>query len=118
MVPYDREGNQSNSSLMSRNLTPGQKIRLNRNHNYQGAGQPAKLHIGHGEFVREKGRIYQRSTGVGRVVRYCSTQRGWELEVEGVKMMLGSWWLEDAVRGGPGSLPVVNCLPEVQRGGQ
>ena len=109
MVPYDREGRQSTSSLMSLNLTPGQKIRLNTNHNCQGAGQPAKLHIGHGEFVTEKGKIYQRSTGVGRIVRYCSTQRGWELEVEGVKMMLGLWWLQDAVRGGPDSLPVVNC---------
>ena len=43
-------------------------------------------------------------------MRYCPTQRGWDLEVEGVKMMLGLWWLQDAVRGGPVSLPVVNCM--------
>ena len=114
MVPYDIEGSYNNTSSMKLNLTPGQKIRLNKNHNCQGSGQIMRQHIGQGEFVREKGKIYQRSSGVGRVVRYCSTQRCWELEVEGVKMMLGVWWLQDAARGGPASLPIVNFRPEVQ----
>ena len=114
MVPYDIEGFYSKSSSMKLNLTPGQKIRLNKSHNCQGSGQVLRKHIGQGEFVREKGRIHQRSSGVGRVVRYCSTQRCWELEVEGVKMMLGVWWLQDAARGGPAILPIVNFRPEVQ----
>ena len=42
------------------------------------------------------------------MVRYCATQRAWELEVEGVKMLLGYWWLEAAVRGALPFLPIVN----------
>ena len=42
------------------------------------------------------------------MVRYCTTQRAWELEVEGVKMLLGYWWLEAAARGALPFLPIVN----------
>ena len=40
-----------------------------------------------------------------------SSQRAWELEVEGVKMLLGYWWLLDCARAGPAYCPVVNSKP-------
>ena len=58
--------------------------------------------------MREGGRVSRRASGEGRVVRYCTTQRAWELEVEGVKMLLGYWWLEAAARGVLPFLPIVN----------
>ena len=89
-------------------LQPGSGIRLSPQHNCQGAGQPSQCHIGGGELVREGGRVTRRASGEGRVVRYCTTQRAWELEVEGVKMLLGYWWLEAAARGALPFLPIVN----------
>ena len=40
-----------------------------------------------------------------------SSQRAWELEVEGVKMLLGYWWLLDCARAGPAYCPIVNSKP-------
>ena len=34
-------------------------------------------------------------------------------QIEGVTLLLGGWWLEAARRGGPDTLPVINCNPEV-----
>ena len=53
-------------------------------------------------------KIYMKGGGRGRVVRYCSTQQAWELEIEGKKMLLGFWWISAAKRGGPEFLPVFN----------
>ena len=93
-------------------LTPGQEVRLNSNHNCQHSGQESLQHIGGGETVREGGRLVTRGRGVGRVLRYCPTQRAWELELDGVKMLLGYWWLETCSGpSGPPLLPVVNCKP-------
>ena len=41
----------------------------------------------------------QPGPGEGSVVRYSPKNGGWELKVEGVSMLLGTWWLETAVRG-------------------
>ena len=29
----------------------------------------------------------------GVVLGYCSIQRAWKLEIQGVKMLLGHWWM-------------------------
>ena len=48
------------------------------------------------------------------MVGYCSLQRGWKLSVAGGGMLLGHWWMLDAVRGGPASLPVTNIRAVTQ----
>ena len=30
----------------------------------------------------------------GRVMRFSPVQSAWEMEIEGVKMLLGVWWME------------------------
>jgi hypothetical protein len=37
-----------------------------------------------------------------------TAQHGTGLQIEGVDMRLGVWWLEAAVRGGVDALPLVN----------
>ena len=107
-VGYDSSGEPTSSGVTELCLQPGSEIRLSHRHNCQGAGQLSQAHIGKGELVREGGRVRRRAIGEGRVVRYCTTQRAWELEVEGVKMLLGYWWLEAAARGALPFLPIVN----------
>ena len=107
-VAYDASGEPTSSEMTELCLHPGSGVRLSPQHNCQSAGQPSRAHIGGGELVREGGRVTRRAIGEGRVVRYCATQRAWELEVEGVKMLLGYWWFEAAARGALPFLPVVN----------
>ena len=107
-VAYDSSGEPTSLGMTELCLQPGSGIRLSPRHNCQGAGQPSRAHIGGGELVREGGRVSRRASGEGRVVRYCTTQRAWELEIEGVKMLLGYWWLEAAARGVLPFLPIVN----------
>ena len=107
-VAYDAHGEASSTVLTELCLKPGSGVRLSQQHNCQGAGQPSRAHIGGGELVREGGRVTRRAKGEGRVVRYCTTQRAWELEVDNVKMLLGYWWLDAAARGNIPFLPLVN----------
>ena len=113
-VPYTAEGVQVMEAgpRMVVDLSPGQEIRLQPGHNCQGCGAEAVSHISRGERVREGRRVVTSLTrGLGRVISYSPTTRAWELEVEGVKMLLGYWWLEDCARGGPAYCPVLNCKP-------
>ena len=84
-VPYDARGWRSTSVTSLVNLTPGQLVRLHENHNWKGCGQPR------GEALS--------NSAEGRVVRYSPSQRAWELEVGGIVMLVGHWWMEGAVRG-------------------
>ena len=102
-VPYDTHGKLSSSMAVTINLNQGQKIRLSSGHNWHGAAQNNKLCIG-----QQGNKKLQVESGIGRVVRYCSTQQAWELEIDGVKMLLGFWWLCAARAGGPKCLPVFN----------
>ena len=102
-VPYDTHGKLSSSMAVTINLNQGQKIRLSSGHNWPGAAQNNKLCIG-----QQGNKKLQVESGIGRVVRYCSTQQAWELEIDGVKMLLGFWWLGAARAGGPKCLPVFN----------
>ena len=113
-VPYTAEGVQVTEAgpRMVVDLSPGQEIRLQPGHNCQGCGAEAVSHISRGERVREGRRVVASlARGLGRVISYSPTTRAWELEVEGVKMLLGYWWLEDCARGGPAYCPVLNCKP-------
>ena len=113
-VPYNAEGVQVTEAgpRMVVDLSPGQEVRLQPGHNCQGCGGEAVAHISRGEIVREGRRVVRSlARGVGRVISYSPTTRAWELELEGVKMLLGYWWLEDCARGGPAYCPVLNCKP-------
>ena len=89
-------------------LSPGQEVRLNYINNCQHSGQPALLHIQGGQAGQAgQGGRQRGGGGRGRVVKYCPTQRAWELELEGVKMLLGYWWLGTSTL----HLPLVNWRP-------
>jgi len=113
LIPYDRNGQRSQKEAMYLDLTNNQKIRLNPDHNCQGAKQPGYLHIGSARPVTYRGSVRHPGPGQGRVIRYSQSQCAWQLEVEGVSMLLGGWWLEAAVRGEVASVPVINIDPEV-----
>ena len=49
--------------------------------------------------------------GRGEVRAYLPPLYGWELQLEGVTLLLGGWWLEAAARGLLASIPLVNVEP-------
>ena len=113
LIPYDRNGKLSKTKQMFLDLSDNHKIRLNPDHNCQGSKQGAYMHIGAKQAIRYKDSVRQPGPGHGRVVKYSYSQCGWRLEVEGVPMLLGGWWLEAAARGVLESVPVINIEPQV-----
>ena len=85
-VPYDGRGWRSTSVTSLMNLAPGQLVKLHENHNWKSCGQ-------------RRGEQISGDIPEGRVVRYSPGQRAWELEVGGIAMLIGYWWMEGAVRG-------------------
>lgn len=110
LVPYDRHGRQSETAKMWLDLRDGAKVKLTDGHNVQGAKQPAYMHIGADKPYNGR----KNGPGHGRVVRRCDTTVAYSLEIEGVRMTLGQWWLEAAQRGGPTTLPIVNLEPMME----
>lgn len=100
LVPYDNQGRRCKGGKKTwLDLSPGAKIRLTEGHNIQGAGQPDYLHIGREDLGYH---------AEGYVLRRVDSIQGYLLEIDGVQMLLGVWWLEASKRGGPLTLPVVN----------
>lgn len=119
-VPYDADGRlleptdaNKNPSKMWLDLSVGQRVKITPGHNIQGAQQPAYMHIGAepGTTHRYKGKTRPAAEGVGTVIRRCDATSSFVLNIEGSQMLLGIWWLDAAVRGGPRTLPVVNEDP-------
>lgn len=98
LVPYDSNGKRSEDKRMWWDLRPGAAIKLSKGHNIVGSGQPSYQPI---------------RRGVGFVTCWRTKTMGIHLEIDGVPMTLGQWWIEAALRGGPKSLPVVNVEPEI-----
>ena len=115
-VPYDKTGQKSSIKTICLNLSPGQKVKLNSNHNCQGSKQPGKVQILPGDMVGES--EHQKTPSMGRVMRYSSAQMAWEMEIEGAKMLLGCWWMESAMKGLVKSLPVINVETQEQEAGE
>lgn len=109
-VPYDGAGRRLTDGagslrgqrLMWLDLRDGAAVKLTDGHNVQGAQQPGMMHIGKG------------AKGVGTVVRRDPATCSVALNIEGVAMRLGLWWIEAAARGGPARLPIVNVQPTYQ----
>lgn len=115
LVPYDENGKRSKKVRMWLDLHPGSQVRLNPSHNIQGAKQPVYLHIGARRPHRYEGEVRQNGPGRGVVSRWSNKKVGIDLKIEGVHMLLGQWWLDAAIRGGPPSIPIVNVDPEMVR---
>eukprot|EP00092_Neocalanus_flemingeri_P036893 GFUD01040158.1.p1 GENE.GFUD01040158.1~~GFUD01040158.1.p1 ORF type:complete len:401 (-),score=89.89 GFUD01040158.1:44-1246(-) len=113
LIPYDKNGKRSQTKKMYLDLSNNQKVKLNPDHNCQGAKQPGYLHIGSDKAITHRGIKRQPGPGHGRVVRYSHSQCGWLLEVEGVSMLLGGWWLDAAAKGEVEYVPVINMEPQV-----
>eukprot|EP01065_Artemidia_motanka_P051101 TRINITY_DN88_c0_g1_i1.p1 TRINITY_DN88_c0_g1~~TRINITY_DN88_c0_g1_i1.p1 ORF type:complete len:528 (+),score=121.13 TRINITY_DN88_c0_g1_i1:70-1653(+) len=111
-VPYDRQGKRSKTERTWLDLSDGAKIKLTENHNIQGAQQPHFMHIGATEPVRVGSTIRQPAPGHGVVERRDDTTSGFVLRIEGVRMLIGQWWLDVAARGAVAELPIVNLAPE------
>jgi NAD-dependent SIR2 family protein deacetylase len=114
-VPYDADGrrlpNKSDRPWMLLDLSESQKIRITSGHNIQGARQPYYMHIGAEKPVTYNGATREPGVGLGSVVRRDDASSSFVLNIEGVTMRLGIWWLESAKRGGVEALPVVNVKP-------
>ena len=111
LVPYDSNGKRSSRKRMWLDLSAGQQVRLTPGHNIQGAQQPQYMHIGAKKAITIKGETRQPGVGIGRVVSRCDKSCSFVLQIEGVQMRLGIWWLESAMRGGIDVLPLVNKEP-------
>lgn len=114
LVPYDAEGKRLSGSGAKRmwlDMRRGSRIRLASDHNIQGAKQPQFMHIGAKKEVSYKGVTRKPGPGNGTVTQRDEATSCFLLEVEGVQMRLGIWWLEAAMRGGPERLPIINETP-------
>lgn len=117
VVPYDRDGNRSATAEMVLDLRNGSAVRITDGHNIQGAGQPHYLHIGADQpYPRPKaygGQTLKNGPGHGKVLKFSDKQSAFVLEIEGVQMLFGAWWLDAAQRGNLETLPIVNLNPEM-----
>lgn len=114
LVPYYADGRRvrkGDQRWMWLDLGERQKVRITPGHNIQGAKQPQYMHIGALRPVTLKGVTRQPGAGLGCVVSRQEETASFVLDIEGVQMRLGIWWLEAALRGGPDVLPVVNQKP-------
>ena len=100
LVPYEPSGKRSTITKMWMDLREGALLRLTDGHNCQGSKQQSYKHIGSNKPAH------------GEVIRYNNTTIGIEIVFEGQTMVLGQWWIDAAIRGGPKFLPVVNLNPE------
>lgn len=116
LVPYDRNGKRTGpgAKRMWLDLSAGQEVRITPGHNIQGAQQPQYMHIGAKKPIKIKGETRQPAVGNGRVLSRCDKSCSFVLQIEGVPMRLGIWWLESAMRGAVDVLPVVNKEPSFE----
>jgi len=112
VVPYNKYGRRSTTTKMVLDLSEGQPIRLNPNHNCQGSRQGAFMHIGATQAIKYRGKVRKPGPGIGIVLGYSEQECGWKLEVEGVHMLLGGWWLRAAQKGELQFIPVINMDPQ------
>eukprot|EP00929_Paragymnodinium_shiwhaense_P022692 TRINITY_DN14426_c0_g1_i12.p1 TRINITY_DN14426_c0_g1~~TRINITY_DN14426_c0_g1_i12.p1 ORF type:complete len:724 (+),score=112.19 TRINITY_DN14426_c0_g1_i12:75-2174(+) len=115
LVPYDANGRRLPAGSKRRmwlDLRAGQLVKITAGHNIQGAGQPQYMHIGGKKAVKSKdGTVHEPGPGLGTVKKRDDETSSFMLEIEGVQMRLGIWWLETAQRGGVDVLPIVNQAP-------
>jgi len=95
LIPYDKNGHKTTTSMMWLDLTKSIKI---VNHNIKGAKQPSQRHI---------------TTAIGEVIQWNDDCMAIELRIQkSSKMLLGYWWLEAAMEGRVSSIPIVNVEPK------
>merc|ERR1712232_838409 len=99
-------------------LRNGAKVRITEGHNIQGAKQELYMHIGASQPVTYNGVTHESGVGLGHVVGREEASVSFNLQIEGVPMRLGIWWLESAMRGAVDVLPVVNQNPTLEDAAQ
>eukprot|EP00567_Pseudictyota_dubia_P003396 CAMPEP_0197435470 /NCGR_PEP_ID=MMETSP1175-20131217/3051_1 /TAXON_ID=1003142 /ORGANISM="Triceratium dubium, Strain CCMP147" /LENGTH=640 /DNA_ID=CAMNT_0042964515 /DNA_START=1078 /DNA_END=3000 /DNA_ORIENTATION=+ len=87
-------------------LQPGEAICITDGHNLYGSDQDEYKLIN-----RSKNAGQPKGVVVGWDDETCSIH----LQIQGVHMEMGQWWLEAAIRGGPIKLPIVNLYPKYER---
>lgn len=112
-VPYNRSGIKSQRLKTVLDMSPGKEIRLNPGHNCQGSRQPSLRHV-FGNTAQEF-QVVCRPPGPGRgtVKGYLPALYAWEIEIEGVTLLLGGWWLKTAKTGAMEMIPVINIDPQM-----
>merc|ERR1711939_1101573 len=109
----------TNGDKMWLDLRDNAKIKLTPGHNVQGAQQPAYMHIGAKKPITlPSGAVRKNGPGHGSVIGRDDATCSLKLNIEGVVMTQGQWWIEAAMRGGPASLPVVNIKPRMAYAGK
>ncbi|CAE8626753.1 unnamed protein product [Polarella glacialis] len=99
LVPYDADGRRLPAGCKKKmwlDFSDGQKVRLTKGHNVQGAKQPQYMHI---------------HVGLGCVIKRDQSTCSFSLQIEGASMRLGIWWLEAAMIGSVDVFPLVNESP-------
>ncbi|CAJ1374504.1 unnamed protein product [Effrenium voratum] len=110
LVPYDKDGVRCKRRMWL-DLRRDQAVRITPGHNIQGAKQPQYMHIGAKKAITVGGEVRKPGVGLGTVVSRCDKTCSFVVQIEGVQMRLGIWWLESAMRGGVDVLPIVNQDP-------
>ena len=117
LVPYDRDGRRLSPTAMARSnwmvldLSARMAVKINPDHNIQGARQPMFLHIGATKPHRFKGQTRSPRVGYGVVQERDDETCSYVCNVEGAIMRLGTWWLRAAAAGKVEALPIVNRQP-------
>jgi len=116
LVPYDADGQRlpegSDADWMVLNLTPGAAVKLSPHHNCQGAKQPRYMHIGAKKpYKLPTGAVRQPGPGNGKVIRRYDATTSWELQIEGITVRVGFWWMAEALTGSVPRIPIVNREP-------
>merc|ERR1740123_458175 len=117
LVPYGPSGDllpPEEGKRMWLNLNDGLEVRITEGHNIQGAKQPKYLHIGASKPVTFLACTRAPAEPCGLVRGRDDNMHAFVLEIAGVDMNLGIWWLEVAMRGGVKKLPVVNQYPRYE----
>jgi len=117
LVPYDRDGRRLSPTAMARSdwmvldLSARMAVKINPDHNIQGARQPMYMHIGATKPHRFKGQTRSPRVGYGVVQERDDETCSYVCNVEGAVMRLGTWWLRAAAAGKVEALPIVNRQP-------
>uniref|UniRef100_A0A0G4GHS2 Uncharacterized protein n=1 Tax=Chromera velia CCMP2878 TaxID=1169474 RepID=A0A0G4GHS2_9ALVE len=115
LVPYDRDGYRTDGKKkMWLDWSEGAKIRITPGHNIQGAQQPMYMHIGASKPFKYQGQVRRPAEGKAVVMKRDAESSSFVLQIEGVQMRLGIWWLDCAIKGTVEQLPVVNLDPKFE----
>jgi len=96
LVPYDRNGHRSDTVQTYWDLSCGQRIRISKHNNLEGARQPRDMQI---------------TADMAGVVSGDEMSCSISININGTSKRLGLWWLDAAAAGEVKNLPILNINP-------